>query len=121
MPFDERDGPAVTTGPDEQYCSSCGDVIKREAEICPHCGVRQKYPQEKNPGIAAVLSVFVTGVGQIYNGQVGKGLALMVIQFINALLVFVVVGIFTGFIVWVYAIYDAYSVAEKINRGEIEP
>ena len=27
-------------GPDEMYCESCGDVIKQEAEICPHCGVR---------------------------------------------------------------------------------
>ena len=27
-------------GPDEMYCESCGEVIKKEAEICPHCGVR---------------------------------------------------------------------------------
>lgn len=29
-------------GVDEVYCTSCGEVIKEEAEICPHCGVRQK-------------------------------------------------------------------------------
>ena len=29
-------------GADEQYCSSCGEVIKKEAEICPNCGVRQR-------------------------------------------------------------------------------
>lgn len=28
-------------GPDEVYCTSCGDPIKEHAEICPHCGVRQ--------------------------------------------------------------------------------
>lgn len=28
--------------PDEIYCTSCGKTIKKEAEICPHCGVRQK-------------------------------------------------------------------------------
>lgn len=28
----------------------------------------------KDPGIAAVLSFFVTGLGQIYNGQIGKGI-----------------------------------------------
>jgi len=27
---------------DECFCSSCGAVIKKEAEICPKCGVRQK-------------------------------------------------------------------------------
>jgi RNA polymerase subunit RPABC4/transcription elongation factor Spt4 len=26
---------------DEKYCFSCGEVIKREAEICPKCGVNQ--------------------------------------------------------------------------------
>ena len=25
---------------DEMYCPSCGKVIKRLAELCPHCGVR---------------------------------------------------------------------------------
>lgn len=29
-------------GHDEMYCRSCGEIIKREAEICPHCGVRNK-------------------------------------------------------------------------------
>ena len=28
-------------GLDEIFCSSCGVFIKKEAEICPHCGVRQ--------------------------------------------------------------------------------
>lgn len=28
-------------GADEAYCSSCGEIIKAAAEICPHCGVEQ--------------------------------------------------------------------------------
>lgn len=27
---------------DEIYCRSCGEVIKKEAEICPNCGVRNE-------------------------------------------------------------------------------
>lgn len=27
-------------GPDEVYCTSCGVPIKKQAEICPNCGVR---------------------------------------------------------------------------------
>lgn len=27
-------------GPDEMFCRSCGEPIKKAAEICPHCGVR---------------------------------------------------------------------------------
>ena len=29
-------------GSDEKYCSSCGEIIKSKAEICPECGVRQE-------------------------------------------------------------------------------
>ena len=28
---------------DEKYCSECGAVINRKAEICPKCGVRVAY------------------------------------------------------------------------------
>jgi len=31
---------------DEVFCWSCGAVIKREAEICVHCGVRVRKPPE---------------------------------------------------------------------------
>lgn len=113
------DGPAA----DEQYCSSCGSVVKSQAEICPECGVRlQDSPaSEKNAGLAAVLSFFVTGLGQIYNGQVGKGLALIAVQFVNILLMFVVIGLLTYPIVWIYGVYDAYVAAERINEGEVSP
>lgn len=29
-------------GADEVFCRSCGETIKKEAEVCPHCGVRNK-------------------------------------------------------------------------------
>jgi len=29
-------------GADEQYCTSCGEAIKKAAEVCPKCGVRLK-------------------------------------------------------------------------------
>ena len=29
-------------GPDEVFCTSCGEVIKKEAEICPNCRVRNE-------------------------------------------------------------------------------
>jgi TM2 domain-containing membrane protein YozV len=36
--------------------------------------------QLKNPGLAAVASFFFSGLGQIYNGEIGKGFALMIVQ-----------------------------------------
>jgi predicted RNA-binding Zn-ribbon protein involved in translation (DUF1610 family) len=29
-------------GADEVFCTSCGSAIKKEAEICPECGVRNE-------------------------------------------------------------------------------
>jgi predicted Zn finger-like uncharacterized protein len=76
-------------------------------------------PGPKNSGIAAVLSFFWTGVGQIYNGQILLGLGMMALQFVFILLCFVVIGFPLLFILWVWSIYQAYNTAEKINRGEI--
>ncbi len=74
----------------------------------------------KNSGVAAVLSVFWTGLGQIYNGQIGKGIVLMAIQGINAVLMTVFVGFITFPILWVWGIVDAYKAAERINAGVAE-
>lgn len=70
----------------------------------------------KNPGLAAILSFFIPGLGQIYNGQIGKGLLIITLQAINALLCLVVIGFITGAIVWVWSIYDAYKSSERINK-----
>ena len=71
----------------------------------------------KNPGIAAVLSFFWTGVGQIYNGQIKKGLILIGVQILNALLMFLIIGLITYPVVWIWGIFDAYKKAERINAG----
>lgn len=72
---------------------------------------------KKNPGLAAVASFFFSGLGQIYNGEILKGVLLMVIQVINVLLMFVVIGFLTYPLVWVYGIWDAYKSAEKFNQS----
>ena len=69
----------------------------------------------KDPGIATVLSFFWTGLGQIYNGQIGKGLLFMVIQVINVLLIFVVIGFITFPLFWIYGMYDANKTAKATH------
>ena len=69
----------------------------------------------KSAGLAAVLSFFWTGVGQIYNGQILKGLILILVQVVNSLLMFVLIGFITYPIVWIWGMYDAYKTAEKYN------
>jgi TM2 domain-containing membrane protein YozV len=106
-----------------KFCSNCSAEIDKDAEICPKCGVRVKaaptYVEKKSTGIAAVLSFVVPGLGQIYNGQIGKGILFVIISIILVLSMLVLVGFILYPLFWVYNIYDAYKTAQKINAGEI--
>lgn len=55
-----------------------------------------------NPGVAAVLSFFVPGAGQIYKGEVGRGFLTFL-----ALIVGFVLFVLPGVVVWVWAVLDA--------------
>ncbi len=69
----------------------------------------------KSAGLAAVLSLILPGVGQIYNGQILKGIILIIIDAINGALMLVLIGFITWPITVLYAVYDAYKTAERIN------
>ncbi|WP_430504228.1 NINE protein [Haloparvum sp. PAK95] len=64
--------------PDEQYCPSCGEPIKKAAEICPECGVRQQPPTstEKDRVTAGILALLLGGIGahKFYLGEAGMGI-----------------------------------------------
>ena len=53
---------------DEVFCFSCGAIIKKEAEICPKCGVRQNKPDNvpktdsKNGFAIASMVIGICGI-----------------------------------------------------------
>ncbi|RKX24859.1 MAG: hypothetical protein DRP45_07275 [Candidatus Zixiibacteriota bacterium] len=55
------------------------------------------------------------GLGQIYNGQIGKGIAFIVLYTISWILIFILIGLLTTPILWIFGMYDAYTSAEKVN------
>ncbi len=109
-----------------RICPHCGKVSDEESpRFCSGCGARMDgtpghkgYPdpprQQKNPVIAGFCSSFLPGLGQVYNGETAKGFAIFLLA-LAGLAFFLVPAI----IVWFYAMYDAYSVAGKMNTGEI--
>ncbi|MBU4223165.1 MAG: zinc-ribbon domain-containing protein [Euryarchaeota archaeon] len=124
-----------------KYCSSCGKEIAEGIKFCPSCGKAavseasspvqiqtvQTQIQIKNPGIAALLSFFISGAGQIYNGQLGNGIGVLLLVLALYFIGISTIDIGIGFlllliatILWIWAIYDAYTTAQKINRGEIK-
>jgi TM2 domain-containing membrane protein YozV len=57
--------------------------------------------------VALLLSAFVPGLGQLYNGQFWKGVAVHISMWIAALLCFVVIGFLLLPIVWLAGCWDA--------------
>lgn len=102
-----------------KYCGNCGAEIDINAEICHKCGVRVMYRPTSNKStiLAAVLSFFIPGLGQIYDGKVGRGISFFIVICILYALYFLIFPLIIGFLLWIYCIYDAYRIAKNINLG----
>lgn len=115
-------------------CPQCGAEAADDVQFCPRCGlargqqaaapVTPAAPQVivvrsgKSAGLAAVLSFFWPGLGQIYNGQILGGLVLMVVYVLSVLSIAIMVGIVTTPILWLYGIFQAKGKADQINRRQ---
>jgi TM2 domain-containing membrane protein YozV len=56
------------------------------------------------------------GLGQIYNGQIGKGIVFIILYGISVTLMWVVIGFVTTPILWIWGMVDANNSAKKINE-----
>lgn len=106
------------------YCKYCGKEISEHAEICIHCGARIKdattttapikdvttVKLAKSPTLALFLSLIIVGLGQIYNGQILKGIVMFVVAFITGI---TIIGLVIAIPIWLYGMYDAYNTAKK--------
>lgn len=72
----------------------------------------------KNPGVAAVLSAVFIGLGQIYNGQIGKGIFFIILFVISILLMFIIATgiVFITAMLWIWNVVDAHKSAKRINE-----
>ena len=67
----------------------------------------------KNPTVAGLLSFFIPGAGQIYNGQIAKGLLILLLSPLILLL-----SPCLSIIIWIIGIIDAVMIAQKLQRGQ---
>lgn len=130
------------------FCPKCGKRVQAKADFCPSCGNNLKQStserptpsvplERKNEGIAAILSFILglaglMGIGQIYVGRIARGIAVLIVGIVLAILVWgsLILGFFTLGIAWigtlffgvvwlvllVWQTFDAYSLAQKFNR-----
>ncbi|MCL1810925.1 MAG: hypothetical protein FWG41_01705 [Methanomassiliicoccaceae archaeon] len=119
----------------QMFCDECGSRAGgRGGGQGPQCVINIR---DKSAGIAAVLSFFMIGLGQIYVGKIGRGLLLMM-----AYIVFVCIGVVVTalavlstdgiddlagvgvlviiisvcyLVLWVWNIFDAHKLANRYN------
>ena len=99
-----------------KICANCGNKIDSMDNICVHCGAKTI---KKNPIAALGLSFIFPGLGQLYNNQTHKGIILIIANVISFILCFILIGVLLVFLIWIYSMYDAFTSAKAINRGEI--
>ncbi|MFA5809022.1 MAG: hypothetical protein WC935_01615 [Thermoleophilia bacterium] len=96
-------------------CVACMTQITEVAQSAqiPQTVIVQK---RKNPVAAALLSLFIVGAGQLYNGQIWQGLVFLGIGIIS-------IPLFPYSLVWMlpvslFSILNASAAAKEINSGE---
>jgi hypothetical protein len=139
-----------------RFCNSCGAIIygatarsvstpkqtvasARRAEaatVLPRPQVVVVQGGIKSSGLAAVLSFFWSGLGQVYLGQFGIGIALMLGQ---PAMMFMGLGLMTrgvffqtsdafvlglmflivSLAMWIFGMTNAYRTAERINQQDL--
>lgn len=112
-PKSESPRPKVAVG---KYCSTCGEGIHVNAEICPHCGVRQASVSTGGKTLlpALLLHIFLgwIGIHSFYCGRGVKG-AIYVILFVLGL-VFPLFW-FVSFVIWCVDL--VYLVSGNLKDG----
>ena len=103
----------------KNYCQDCADELVQENNNMEQKTNHTSQTEIKSPVLALVLSVIIPGLGHFYIGKVEKGVILLVSAIISGFLILIGIGVILYIIVLIYAVYDSFTTAEKINRGEI--
>jgi ABC-type Na+ efflux pump, permease component len=127
-----------------KYCPECGKPLANEAaNFCDNCGAKisaaptitaqppegsgagSSSPapepvtivqpvEEKSTAVAAICSLVIPGLGQVYDGKLERGF-LIFFGTVIGLFLFIIPGL----CVWAFGIYDAYTIACQMNNKEI--
>ncbi len=119
------------------YCSRCGSEIPDDAMFCGSCGSETEYSRSRiakeylDPSTAALYSLLIIGGGQMYIGNMRRGVVFLLCAVLAT--VFLGVSVMTAtvddsmelillmilaallFTTWIVNIFDAYNQAKLYN------
>ena len=127
---------------DERFCSVCGTKSSSgfQDDIPQNQYQNRRYNSNlqvplKNPGMAALLATLIgllgfSGIGHIYIGKVGKGVAILLVVLILEIIWYMDFFFGGGFyvlilaipitILWIWQIFDAHHLAKEYNAWVIK-
>jgi TM2 domain-containing membrane protein YozV len=76
----------------------------------------QQVVAPKNPAISLILSFFIPGLGTMVNGNVGRGVLILVLYVVGAVLSWLLIGIPLLVGAWIWGLVDGYTSAQRWNR-----
>lgn len=81
-------------------------------------------PSQHLPWVAALLSLFFPGIGQIYNRQTAKGAVLLAAYLVIAFVTWLLTSFCIGVLLWplllaviIVAVIDAAMIGQKVAEG----
>jgi TM2 domain-containing membrane protein YozV len=104
----KNDGQAVYGAQEE------GLPIKNGSKIVDQKEPVKKGQNNKNPLVGGLCSFLIPGLGQVYDGETERGIIIFFGTLVGSF-----VFLIPGLIVWLFGIYDAYTMAEKMNANKI--
>ena len=109
--------------PQDRPADATGQVYPYAAQPSPYAAPTNPYAAQpgyavapKNPGLALLASFFLPGLGSMINGEVGKGVAILLLYLVSWPLILVLIGIPMMFGIWIWGMVDAYTGAQNWNR-----
>jgi TM2 domain-containing membrane protein YozV len=76
----------------------------------------QQVVAPKNPAVSLILSFFIPGLGTMVNGNVGRGVLILVLYVVGWVLSFLLIGVPVLIGAWIWGLVDGYTSAQRWNR-----
>lgn len=72
-------------------CKHCGEILDADIKAAREKQNKAQFPQQQywNPAVAAILSFFIPGVGQMYKGDVGTGVIWLIVVIIGYIMLII--------------------------------